>query len=264
MRRTQCTVLVGALPVQWRSARAGRQSETFHAGRGRRPSRWCFRSKSASSRATGTPRCARAPRRAPGASVAAQSKCAPAFSGAGVRRARPFRSPAVVARGIHTVPPLLIPISPWHARAPGGRAACRAAAAWRRSSGTAAQLLQRARAALSRSSSHGRPPHGASSSKGLSARTHRAPQAVLTALVATAGVVAVCCALAFLTPLDFTKCARSRPGAGAAAPAHAEGWHMALTLTITLKAVPVLARCSSATLTWVLAAPVSVRGAAPL
>lgn len=58
MRRTQCTVLVGALPVQWRSARAGRQSETFHAGRGRRPSRWCFRSKSASSRATGTPRCA--------------------------------------------------------------------------------------------------------------------------------------------------------------------------------------------------------------
>jgi len=177
--------------------------------------------------------------------------------------ARPLRSSAVVARGIHAVPPLLlIPISPWHARAPGGRAACRAA--WRRSSGTAAQLLQRARAALSRSSSHGRPPHGASSSKGLSARTHRAPQAVLTALVATAGVVAVCCALAFLTPLDFTKCARSRPGAGAAAPAHAEGWHMALTLTITLKAVPVLARCSSATLTWVLAAPVSVRGAAPL
>lgn len=30
---------------------------------------------------------------------------------------------------------------------------------------------------------------------------------MLTALVATAGVVAVCCILAFLTPLDFTKCA---------------------------------------------------------
>ncbi|KAK9845898.1 hypothetical protein WJX81_005493 [Elliptochloris bilobata] len=30
-------------------------------------------------------------------------------------------------------------------------------------------------------------------------------QAVLTALVATAGVVGVCCILAFLTPLDFTK-----------------------------------------------------------
>jgi hypothetical protein len=106
---------------------------------------------------------------------------------------------------------------------------------------------------------------------GLSARACAAPQAVLTALVATAGVVAVCCALAFLTPLDFTKCARRGPAPRLRRPAP-ERAHEGLAWGPNPKSNPMgsahhgtLRRAAAppAAPAWVLAALVVACGAAP-